>query len=116
MACCNASTLFAERRRRHFSHTSLNTRSTALSQEPLVGVGWMWNRGCSANQAVRPLASAYREASPELKAKIAALLEIETKVEGGTPDNVVRSEEHTSELQSLRHLVCRLLLEKKKKK
>src|SRR5437899_4363116 len=27
---------------------------------------------------------------------------------------VARSEEHTSELQSLRHLVCRLLLEKKK--
>src|ERR1039458_739843 len=29
---------------------------------------------------------------------------------------VKRSEEHTSELQSLRHLVCRLLLEKKKNK
>src|SRR5262245_62908803 len=29
--------------------------------------------------------------------------------------NTMRSEEHTSELQSLRHLVCRLLLEKKKK-
>src|SRR5438045_8000188 len=28
---------------------------------------------------------------------------------------IFRSEEHTSELQSLRHLVCRLLLEKKKK-
>src|SRR5438045_8990984 len=28
---------------------------------------------------------------------------------------ILRSEEHTSELQSLRHLVCRLLLEKKKK-
>src|SRR5258705_11457460 len=27
---------------------------------------------------------------------------------------LLRSEEHTSELQSLRHLVCRLLLEKKK--
>src|SRR5258705_6139352 len=27
-----------------------------------------------------------------------------------------RSEEHTSELQSLRHLVCRLLLENKKKR
>src|SRR5262245_51007684 len=27
---------------------------------------------------------------------------------------ICRSEEHTSELQSLRHLVCRLLLEKKK--
>src|SRR5262245_64134133 len=28
--------------------------------------------------------------------------------------NSPRSEEHTSELQSLRHIVCRLLLEKKK--
>src|SRR5262245_62873328 len=33
-----------------------------------------------------------------------------TVVGSGSP----RSEEHTSELQSLRHLVCRLLLEKKK--
>src|SRR5947199_10188160 len=38
-----------------------------------------------------------------------------------TPNNSIgllwadRSEEHTSELQSLRHLVCRLLLEKKKR-
>src|SRR3712207_7661452 len=32
---------------------------------------------------------------------------------GGT--SVVRSEEHTSELQSRQYLVCRLLLEKKKK-
>src|SRR5436305_11587861 len=31
-------------------------------------------------------------------------------------DRRVRSEEHTSELQSRPHLVCRLLLEKKKKK
>src|SRR5690554_7777261 len=30
-------------------------------------------------------------------------------------DNFERSEEHTSELQSRPHLVCRLLLEKKKK-
>src|SRR5437899_5569627 len=30
--------------------------------------------------------------------------------------HAARSEEHTSELQSLRHLVCRLLLEKKKNK
>src|SRR2546422_2403434 len=30
------------------------------------------------------------------------------------PGGVVRSEEHTSELQSRLHLVCRLLLEKKK--
>src|SRR5437016_9631173 len=31
-------------------------------------------------------------------------------------DRALRSEEHTSELQSLTNLVCRLLLEKKKKK
>src|SRR5262245_65206106 len=30
------------------------------------------------------------------------------------PIGMVRSEEHTSELQSLRHVVCRLLLENKK--
>src|SRR2546425_622843 len=39
---------------------------------------------------------------------------------GGRPRRMVRSlgrsEEHTSELQSLAYLVCRLLLEKKKKK
>src|SRR5262245_64928824 len=33
---------------------------------------------------------------------------------GGAGSRSTRSEEHTSELQSLRHLVCRLLLEKKK--
>src|SRR2546429_1593581 len=34
---------------------------------------------------------------------------------GHTTASAVRSEEHTSELQSRLHLVCRLLLEKKKK-
>src|SRR2546422_6923398 len=32
----------------------------------------------------------------------------------GPPPDAMRSEEHTSELQSRLHLVCRLLLEKKK--
>src|SRR5947199_9845726 len=39
-----------------------------------------------------------------------------TFVAGVAAEGAPRSEEHTSELQSLRHLVCRLLLEKKKKK
>src|SRR5207302_11268379 len=34
----------------------------------------------------------------------------------GTYETATRSEEHTSELQSRENLVCRLLLEKKKKK
>src|SRR2546422_7046052 len=42
------------------------------------------------------------------------------KIQTETADDFVivsnRSEEHTSELQSRLHLVCRLLLEKKKKK
>src|SRR3712207_7503969 len=36
-------------------------------------------------------------------------------VQPGEPGGVERSEEHTSELQSRQYLVCRLLLEKKKK-
>src|SRR5205823_11801420 len=41
-----------------------------------------------------------------------------THFDSGKPDadDPVRSEEHTSELQSLAYLVCRLLLEKKKNK
>src|SRR2546425_5897358 len=38
-----------------------------------------------------------------------------SKKHGGRGVVLVRSEEHTSELQSLAYLVCRLLLEKKKK-
>src|SRR5262245_7224701 len=38
------------------------------------------------------------------------------RITGADAERVQRSEEHTSELQSLRHLVCRLLLEKKKNK
>src|SRR5262245_63068680 len=53
--------------------------------------------------------------------KLLKSLEAEGRHPGNlTPDEQLaltrRSEEHTSELQSLRHLVCRLLLEKKKHK
>src|SRR2546429_2435230 len=37
-------------------------------------------------------------------------------IPSANPSASVRSEEHTSELQSRLHLVCRLLLEKKKKR
>src|SRR5437016_8739823 len=39
-----------------------------------------------------------------------------TDLRRGVRSPIARSEEHTSELQSLTNLVCRLLLEKKKKK
>src|SRR2546425_9389840 len=38
------------------------------------------------------------------------------RIERRDPSQPDRSEEHTSELQSLAYLVCRLLLEKKKKR
>src|SRR5690554_6517386 len=52
-------------------------------------------------------------AEPGVDAQVAALHEGVASV---YPPIQGRSEEHTSELQSRPHLVCRLLLEKKKKK
>src|SRR5258708_9386424 len=49
------------------------------------------------------------------KDPIVTLLRAAMGEAGFRPVIVVRSEEHTSELQSPDHLVCRLLLEKKKK-
>src|SRR5207244_5189461 len=49
-----------------------------------------------------------------LTASIAALRSAEEATGGLDEPVVARSEEHTSELQSPDHLVCRLLLEKKK--
>src|SRR5262245_18514474 len=51
-----------------------------------------------------------------IRNRLKRLTELETLwLPAGENPSKVRSEEHTSELQSLRHLVCRLLLEKKKK-
>src|SRR5258705_8996730 len=44
------------------------------------------------------------------------LAEARARVEDHRGERLARSEEHTSELQSLRHLVCRLLLEIKNRK
>src|SRR5258708_24199787 len=41
------------------------------------------------------------------------IIDVKARI-GGHGDGETRSEEHTSELQSPDHLVCRLLLEKKK--
>src|SRR2546425_13175194 len=50
--------------------------------------------------------------APEMAAIVAYIKFLST----GVPAGEERSEEHTSELQSLAYLVCRLLLEKKKKR
>src|SRR5437762_4834073 len=70
------------------------------------------------------LLAAWRERAVTLKAVSFALVGlVNTAVDatvfffllGFVTSSLVRSEEHTSELQSPMYLVCRLLLEKKKK-
>src|ERR1039458_10493158 len=58
--------------------------------------------GPHAPVGARPTGYIYSDVSPGLAFFL-----------GWIPGVGARSEEHTSELQSLRHLVCRLLLEKK---
>src|SRR2546422_7025844 len=60
-------------------------------------------------------------ANNRTRRKPASIIRIRWKITAGRYNDVylqhdLRSEEHTSELQSRLHLVCRLLLEKKKKK
>src|SRR5437899_8125862 len=59
-------------------------------------------------------AAADRAATPVVSSTDDVELRVAQSIRGR--GRIGRSEEHTSELQSLRHLVCRLLLEKKKKK
>src|SRR2546425_2226583 len=51
-----------------------------------------------------------------INAHLVVHLAVELRVQLRLKNIFERSEEHTSELQSLAYLVCRLLLEKKKKK
>src|SRR5262245_64303068 len=52
---------------------------------------------------------------PDLDAALAWAARCPSASRGRVEVRPIRSEEHTSELQSLRHLVCRRLLEKKKR-
>src|SRR3989441_9062473 len=51
----------------------------------------------------------------EVHAKVRAERLLDLLALAAAQKTVIRSQEHTSELQSLAYLVCRLLLEKKKK-
>src|SRR5258708_24362382 len=77
-------------------------RSTLFPYTTLFRSSWALRRSSSAGQASR-------WCSPEISAATA------TPPWWIRSQSTKRSEEHTSELQSPDHLVCRLLLEKKKK-
>src|SRR5438045_9260248 len=64
-----------------------------------------------------PYTTLFRSATPSAPAPKCRSHTLRTNsVNGSSAPKRSRSEEYTSELQSLRHLVCRLLLEKKKKR
>src|SRR5205814_8294988 len=80
-----------------------------------LGLGPPRARGPAANPSPGPRRIRERGQCPE---RLGQGLRVSRGIFGkgdGTCRFSTRSEEHTSELQSLRHLVCRLLLEKKKK-
>src|SRR3712207_7524310 len=84
-------------------------RSTLFPYTTLFRSGWGWEASSHDRPTCR---SAQHRRRPRQRAAGAVVIGASG---GGIPGDV-RSEEHTSELQSRQYLVCRLLLEKKKKK
>src|SRR5205823_14320789 len=95
----------------YVDHRDLHSFPTRRSSD-LIFVGAV----CGSLIGPRPVAAVAREII-DLQRDVTSLLQgqkdLSTQM---TQDHTVikRSEEHTSELQSLAYLVCRLLLEKKK--
>src|SRR5947209_17349656 len=91
-------------RRLSFSAASATTcpPSTATSSDPLTHSGSAFTRDDASWNFTKP--PRYRLTT-----------DASTSSRVNSPDDSRRSEEHTSELQSRQYLVCRLLLEKKKK-
>src|SRR2546422_7405113 len=78
---------------------------------------WAPAFACSSAALIRPDSAAMPRASSATRFPARAVLEAASAMwlrSDTHSDEPRRSEEHTSELQSRLHLVCRLLLEKKK--
>src|SRR2546425_1270624 len=100
-----------------FSSTSSATIASVVSKSPATEAAFcsavrLTLVGSSTPISTRSPNSSVWALKPKLPVP-STILFITT--EGSAPE-LARSEEHTSELQSLAYLVCRLLLEKKKKK
>src|SRR5437870_6673744 len=85
-----------------------------LSQTPAFFGGFMrmWYTVSSFGHTRRPVFRLISSSGSRKKFTAASSFVI---LDSASACAIVRSEEHTSELQSRGHLVCRLLLEKKKK-
>src|SRR2546425_7181943 len=88
-------------------------RSTLFPYTTLFRSGSGWRgRGCRRSWSAARRLPALEQRAEELAGVRAVGLA--HKLLGRARGHDLRSEEHTSELQSLAYLVCRLLLEKKK--
>src|SRR5207249_11373173 len=82
----------------------------SAKDRPQVVAGWAFNELVYQDHPLHRPSHGYPETVERIERN--DLLDFHEKY--FLPNNVVRSEEHTSELQSRFDLVCRLLLEKKK--
>src|SRR5205814_9940412 len=89
-----------------FPYTTLFRSTWTSHAGPIGTLGSSWER----KRRSTPSSNSRRSPS-----SISPAVFENTRRDRTMPSAARRSEEHTSELQSLRHLVCRLLLEKKKK-
>src|SRR5690606_41697619 len=91
----------------HELHSFPTRRSSDLCSEENDSATSSSSKGCSRRPPGRTRTPLRRTASPRGRLNGSSPPERSTRV---------RSEEHTSELQSRENIVCRLLLEKKKQK
>src|ERR1035438_10831629 len=92
-------------------------RNTAFDHDSITGLNAPGRAAVSINVENHRRESRRRRQSSRRRKRCAAVRAVRpVRLHGAAALRAgMRSEEHTSELQSLRHLVCRLLLEKKKK-
>src|SRR5207253_6667529 len=98
-----------------FTFSGLPPKSFPFSSAMAAFASSSLSRSTKANPRERPVSLSVMiltERTVRLSPSISCLICASVVSKGRLP----RSEEHTSELQSRGHLVCRLLLEKKKKK
>src|SRR5437868_11337586 len=93
-------------------------RSTLFPYTTLFRSIIHWNADSRVKEDAAEYGAARRADSTEFSARIIRLVDAlpNTRAGNHVAGQLLRSEEHTSELQSRFDLVCRLLLEKKKQK